>query len=283
MSVADTGLLGSRMTNVAKLSNRVLVLSFVLVVSHGLSGQAPAAPQGVFTGTTEAGPQQTVGASESGVGSRQTGPVPLSAAPQVTYENGLLSINASNSTWSQVFSAIQRVTGATIEYPVSAANERIVVQLGPGKPKDVIKELLNGSSFDYILTGVPGDSGRVRSLVLTAQNAPRAGSVSSAPQKTPAQLGDAKAGKVKTTAVARRTTSDGRPAEPAILPVGTGNHSAKVNTPIPTALNDPERMAQVNRWLQLDKEHEQRMADPANKDLPPPPPPPMEPPPPTPN
>ena len=172
-----------------------------------------------------------------------------------------------------------------IEYPVTGANERIVVQLGPGKPKDVIKDLLDGSSFDYILTGVPDGSGRVKSLVLTAQRAPRAGTVSSASgasPKSPTQVGETKTGKPKTTTVALRTTSDGRPAEPAILPVENKNQAAKINTPVSSnAGNDAQRLAKADRWLQMDKEHTQRMADPTNQDAPPPPPPPMEPPPPS--
>jgi hypothetical protein len=272
------------MANVAKVGSTVLTVCFLLLSGRGLPAQAQTASIGVQDSATEAGAKQAVEARDAAAASRQTSPVPLSAAPQVTYENGLLSINATKSTWSEVFRAVQEATGMVIEYPVTGANERIAVQLGPGKPKDVIKDLLDGSSYDYILTGVPDGSGRVKSLVLTAQRAPRAGTVSSASgasHKTPTQVAGTKTGKPKTTTVARRTTSDGRPAEPAILPVENKNQAA-INTPVSNnAENGPERMAKANRWLQMDKEHTQRMADPANKDAPPPPPPPMEPPPPS--
>jgi hypothetical protein len=206
-------------------------------------------------------------------------------APQVTYQDGMLSINAANSTFGEVFRAVQETTGMMIEYPTTAANERIAVELGPDKPKDVIKNLLAGSNFNYILTGVPGDSGRVQRLVLTVQGTQPAGTVSiasSASPKTPVQVGVAKP---KATTVARRTTSDGRPAEPAILsgPSRT-RQPVTANTALQNAQNDAQNALNVQRtefWMQIAREHAQRMADPKNQNAPPPPPPPMEVPPPT--
>jgi hypothetical protein len=281
------------MGHIAKVSSTLLTLCFILLSNHGLSAQASTASIGVQTGTREAGAKKTVDASDSAAARQDTSPLP--AAPRVTYQNGLLSISATNSTFSELFRAVQKATGTVIEYPATAANDRIAVELGPGKPKDVIKDLLDGSSFDYILTGVPGDSGRVQRLVLMTQRAPQAGTVSSASSashETPVQVGEANPVKPKTTTIARRTTSDGRPAEPAILPIGNRNQAANMNTPVsntendpqraaPNTENDPQRTARGNLWMQIDKEHAQRMADPANKDAPPPSPPPMEPPPPT--
>ena len=53
--------------------------------------------------------------------------------PQVTYQNGLLTIDAKNSTLSQVLRAVQAQTGASVEMPSSAANERVMMQVGPGR------------------------------------------------------------------------------------------------------------------------------------------------------
>jgi len=108
----------------------------------------------------------------------QSAPTP----PQVTYNNGQLTIVAQNATLSQVLRSVQSLTGASVEMPASASNERVVGQIGPGHPRDVLSSLLNGSKFNYIILGVTGDPGAVQKVILTtpkpastvnlAQNAP---------------------------------------------------------------------------------------------------------------
>lgn len=89
--------------------------------------------------------------------------------PRVTYQNGLLSVDAKNSTLSQVLRAVQSQTGASVEMPASASNERVMMQLGPGRPRDVLNTLLNGSRFNYIILGVTGDPGAVQKVILTTR------------------------------------------------------------------------------------------------------------------
>jgi hypothetical protein len=95
----------------------------------------------------------------------QTPPTP----PRITYQGGQLSIDARNSTLAQVLRAVQSQTGASMEIPASASNERVVTQLGPGQPKDVLNSLLNGSKFDYIILGVTGNPGAVQKVILTSR------------------------------------------------------------------------------------------------------------------
>lgn len=95
--------------------------------------------------------------------------------PHVTYQNGLLTIDAENSTLSQVLRSVQAQTGASIEMPSSAANDRVVMQLGPGRPQDVLNTLLNGSRFNYIILGTTANPGAVQKVILTPrQSAPAA-------------------------------------------------------------------------------------------------------------
>lgn len=54
------------------------------------------------------------------------------ATPKVTYENGMLSITAQNATLGEILKNVRQLTGATIDVPPAGANERVVVQLGPG-------------------------------------------------------------------------------------------------------------------------------------------------------
>lgn len=93
-------------------------------------------------------------------------------APHVTYQNGLLSIQAQNSTLSSILSAVRVRTGARVEMPADTANDRAAAQLGPGNPRDVLASLLQGSRFDYIVIGSPTDPDALAEIILT----PHAGS-----------------------------------------------------------------------------------------------------------
>jgi hypothetical protein len=92
-------------------------------------------------------------------------------APQVSYRDGLLSINAPNSTLSAVLRAVQNQTGATMDVPASANNDRIAMAIGPGQPRDVVNTLLNGSTFDYMILGVAGRPGAIQRVILTPKTA----------------------------------------------------------------------------------------------------------------
>jgi hypothetical protein len=98
-------------------------------------------------------------------------------APQVTYQNGQLSIQAQNSTLSSILSAVHARTGARVEMPADTANDRAAAQLGPGNPRDVLASLLQGSRFDYIVIGSPTDPDALSEVILT----PHAGSGGAAP------------------------------------------------------------------------------------------------------
>lgn len=89
--------------------------------------------------------------------------------PRVTYQNGLLTIDAKNSTLSQVLRTVQAQTGASVEMPSSAANERVTMQLGPGRARDVLNTLLNGSKFNYIILGMADNPGGVQKVILTTR------------------------------------------------------------------------------------------------------------------
>ena len=86
---------------------------------------------------------------------------------QVTYSNGQLTILAQNATLSQVLRSVQSLTGASIDMPAGTSSERVVGQLGPGQPRDVLNSLLNGSKFNYIILGVNGNPGAVQKVILT--------------------------------------------------------------------------------------------------------------------
>ena len=88
--------------------------------------------------------------------------------PEVTLRGGQLTIVARNSTLGDVLNAVRSKTGASIEMP-PASTERVVGQFGPGAPRDVMAQLLNGSHYDYVLLGSPEDAGALKTIVLTVR------------------------------------------------------------------------------------------------------------------
>jgi hypothetical protein len=92
-------------------------------------------------------------------------------APQVSYRNGQLTIDAANSTLSSILRAIQVQTGASMDVPSAAGSERVAMRLGPGQPRDVLHTLLNGSKFDYMILGVAGNPGAIQKVILTPKQA----------------------------------------------------------------------------------------------------------------
>ncbi len=91
------------------------------------------------------------------------------APPKVAYQNGLLSISAQNATLGEILREVRKQTGASIDIPQSGANERVVTQLGPGAPRDVLAALLNGTSYNYVMVGSPSDPSTVASVMLSAR------------------------------------------------------------------------------------------------------------------
>jgi hypothetical protein len=105
---------------------------------------APLPPQANVTQTAIT--FQTAPVDASG----ESGAQAMATRPQVTYQKGLLAIRAENSTMGDVLRAVQRATGASIDFP-EFASERVNVSLGPGALRDIVTSLLDGSHYDYIL------------------------------------------------------------------------------------------------------------------------------------
>jgi hypothetical protein len=131
--------------------------------------------------------------------------IPLDAiapvAPQVSYQNGMLTIVAPNSTLGDILRGVRKHTSADIEIPPTA-NERVVTRLGPGPAREVIAELLNGSHFNYILLGSPDNANQLVRVVLVAKTS-----------DTPTPDAGDQAGKSPT--VAKAAPDDADPADDA--------------------------------------------------------------------
>jgi len=90
--------------------------------------------------------------------------------PKVTFQNGLLTIEAENATMADILYEVSTKTGAQIDMPMAeGAFERVVAKLGPGNPRDILTQLLQGSSFTYVIVESPNG---LQQVILTPKTAP---------------------------------------------------------------------------------------------------------------
>jgi hypothetical protein len=86
---------------------------------------------------------------------------------QVSYNNGLLWVDARKATLAEVLYQIHLRTGADIPIPAGAEQEKVVMSAGPGPARDVMASLLNGSRFNFVIVGAAQDQKVLRSVILT--------------------------------------------------------------------------------------------------------------------
>jgi hypothetical protein len=114
-----------------------------------------------------------------------------STPAKVSFQDGLLTISAQNSTLGEILRDVRQLTGASIEIPPGpGANERVITHLGPGAPRDVLAGLLNGSSFNYVMMGSASDPFAISSVMLMSKqpspgDVQTAANVYQAPAETP--------------------------------------------------------------------------------------------------
>jgi hypothetical protein len=94
----------------------------------------------------------------------------VSKPPQITYEDGQLTIVAENSPLSEVMSALRATIGADIDLPASVARQRIWVRLGPGPARQVLRDLLDNTELDYVFQASESDPEGIKSVLLTLRS-----------------------------------------------------------------------------------------------------------------
>jgi hypothetical protein len=109
-----------------------------------------------------------------------------SAPPQVSYQNGLLTIVAQNSTLGDILREVHRTTGAAIDVPANAT-ERVVTKIGPGPAREVLATLLNGSTFNYVMVGSASDPSSLATVMLTGRPAGAGGETAANVNQPPPQ------------------------------------------------------------------------------------------------
>ncbi len=112
--------------------------------------------------------------------------------PIVTYNGGLLAINVEDATLATVLRLVAEKTGAAINVPPGTGNERIVEHAGPGEPRDILKDFLNGSPFGFIIVNSPDHPHELQQVLLFVKDRSGDSQSISAGQTNPsAQIPDA--------------------------------------------------------------------------------------------
>lgn len=142
-------------------------------------GQTPVQTPGHIGATTTAPPNN----SDAQPGAGQNLPPSLAdkpAAPaQITLHNGSLSVDAHNSSLSEILKNLETSSGMTVDG--FGKDSRVFGVYGPGSPRDVLSELLDGAGYNFLMVGSISN-GAPREIVLTAR--------SNAPASTPSQGGN---------------------------------------------------------------------------------------------
>jgi hypothetical protein len=163
-------------------------------------------------------------------------------APQVSYQDGQLTIVAPNSTLGDILRGVRKHTSADIEIPPTAS-ERVVTRLGPGPAREVMAELLNGSHFNYILLGSPDNANLLVRVVLVAKTG-----------DTPTPGAGDKAAPSSEVAKAAADAPDADPAEDAADDNTDQAAAAEAEQPAPAEqpnVRTPQQMLQEMQQRQL--------------------------------
>jgi hypothetical protein len=83
---------------------------------------------------------------------------------QIVFSGDTLSIRADNSSLAAILHQVAGKSGMQIEG--LSGDERVFGTFGPGSPRDVLADLLNGTAYNLVLLGDLGD-GAPRELILT--------------------------------------------------------------------------------------------------------------------
>ncbi len=186
------------------------------------------------------------------------GPIPQvgldslpAVAPEVTFQSGLLTITAPNSTLGDVLRAVHKETAADIDVPANAT-ERVAVRLGPAPPREVMADLLNGSHFNYILLGSPEDTSALVRVVLVAKTGPDIPDTASAQANAAPAPVSAKA--------ADDADSADNTVDPAADQAATEADEAPPDEP---GVKTPQEMLQEmqQRQLQMQQQQQQQQGD----------------------
>lgn len=92
------------------------------------------------------------------------------APPRISFEDGLLTLECTNSRLGDVLNGIKAKAGIQFD-GMDSAPELVAAKLGPAPADEVLSSLLQGSRFDYVVIGKPDDPHTVERVMLSAKTA----------------------------------------------------------------------------------------------------------------
>jgi hypothetical protein len=119
-------------------------------------------------------------------GTEQAANTPVTP-PTVSYRDGLLTVQATNSTLGSVLNAIRSKTGIEFE-GLEGASDHVALSLGPAPAAEVLSSIFTGSRFDFVAIGRADDPSIVQRVILTPKGQP--GTVAGAQQQPQARPND---------------------------------------------------------------------------------------------
>ena len=138
------------------------------------------------------------------------------AKAAVTWDATGLKIQANNSSLHDILNEVSTDTGAKVEG--MATDERVFGEYGPGTARDVLSQLLHGSSYNVLMIGDQG-AGTPRQIVLSARRSgPAQSQANRAPQDQPDE--DVPEPEVDEQPPMPPPMVNGRPAIPQVMQQG---------------------------------------------------------------
>jgi hypothetical protein len=86
---------------------------------------------------------------------------------EVSFRNGLLTVNAIQATLTEILLAVQQSTGAQVSLAAGAEQEKVVANLGPAPAPEVLARLLNGSKFNFLILSAANDPRQLKRVILS--------------------------------------------------------------------------------------------------------------------
>lgn len=112
-------------------------------------------------------------------------PVDQPAQPAtITLADGKLAVKADNSSLNEIVDELGKSGGISISG--LSKDQRVFGQYGPGDPRQILSELLEGAGYNVMMLGVT-QKGTPRELVLSERGAAPPSSPQSFPQETAPQ------------------------------------------------------------------------------------------------
>lgn len=174
----------------------------------------------------------------------QPSPMGPPVAPVVTYRDGLLSVQAMNSSLSSVVTAIRNKTGIEFE-GAEGISERVAIALGPAPEGDVLAAIFAGSKYDFLAIGRADSPSIVQKVILTVKNPTGAGTEAQAQRPAPNQGEEEE--------VPDEQVNAGEPQDTPVQPMPVPQPPAQAETPQNQQPKTPEQLLQELQEMRQQK------------------------------